>query len=168
MNTKVIIEISDLRTRIPTLAIEHYGNRKDSAVWIDLFTKEKEYMLARTAVIISEWLDTTIELDKACRDKWYSRLIEVLKWPSLVSLVSFAIKQMKYQDFLRTPYWKVVSQQVREDAGNKCQICNDGSKTLHVHHRNYSIHGMEHDNLKDLICLCEDCHAKFHNKEVHE
>lgn len=36
---------------------------------------------------------------------------------------------------------------------------------LNVHHRNYDCHGKEHKHYKaDLICLCEDCHQKFHDK----
>lgn len=77
--------------------------------------------------------------------------------------VAAYIKDMPYYDFLKTPYWKAISESVRYRAGNKCQLCN-GTKGLNVHHRTYENHGNELYNMKDLICLCSDCHNKFHDK----
>ena len=73
------------------------------------------------------------------------------------------LKYLKYQDFLRTPYWYAVATLVKKRAGNLCQVCRSG-KDLQVHHRgeNYAIRGNEHQNMHELTCLCEKCHQKAH------
>ena len=69
----------------------------------------------------------------------------------------------KYLEYLNSPEWKDLSAQKRQEAGNKCQVCNDGEVTLHVHHRTYD--NIFHEGLGDLIVLCENCHKTFHKKE---
>lgn len=74
------------------------------------------------------------------------------------------IKGMTYREFLMTPYWKAIAEDVKRKSGNKCQLCNS-TEGLNVHHRTYENHGDELHNMKDLICLCADCHSKFHGHE---
>lgn len=69
---------------------------------------------------------------------------------------------MPYKDYLNTPEWKKLRTIMLNKADNRCQICNRGDVTLHVHHRTYDRRGMEKH--ADLIVLCADCHAKFHDK----
>lgn len=97
------------------------------------------------------------------KKEWFS---EINVSGHLVNLdaVASAIKGLPYRDFLTTPYWKAVAQHVKYKAGFRCQMCNAGG-SLHVHHRFYGTHGYEHQNLKDLICLCAECHAKHHDIE---
>ena len=71
------------------------------------------------------------------------------------------IKGMKYNDFLKTPYWKAIAEKVKHRAKNRCQICN-GTENLNVHHRSYVHHGEELYHLEDLICVCKNCHKKHH------
>jgi len=78
--------------------------------------------------------------------------------------IALKIKSMKYQDFLKTPYWKAISKKKKLQAGFKCQLCNH-SENLATHHRTYEIHGDELNNMKELIVLCESCHSKFHDKD---
>lgn len=80
-----------------------------------------------------------------------------------VKLIEHANRSLSYKDFLRTPYWKGISNYKKYKADNKCQLCG-GTDRLEVHHRDYSIRGREIDNLNGLICLCHNCHEKFHNK----
>lgn len=79
-------------------------------------------------------------------------------------ILSKHIKSMPYRDFLKTPYWKAISWKCKQKADFKCQLCNGGDG-LETHHRTYESHGLEHENLQDLIVLCRPCHAKFHDKE---
>lgn len=72
-------------------------------------------------------------------------------------------KNMPYQLFLISPYWKIIRNYKKLITGNKCQLCSN-TKYLHVHHNNYKNKGLEYKNLDDLIVLCNVCHAKFHNK----
>lgn len=74
------------------------------------------------------------------------------------------IKDMPYDDFLLTPYWRYISEYVKFKAGYKCQLC--GEKTnLQTHHLSYSSHGSELENMRDLVCLCSKCHLNMHNDE---
>lgn len=68
-----------------------------------------------------------------------------------------------YDWFLASRYWKIVATKVKEMAENKCAICAKSNR-LEAHHRTYEHHLEEHNHLEDLICLCNSCHAKFHNK----
>jgi len=73
------------------------------------------------------------------------------------------IKNMPYNLFLQTPYWKAISEYKRGKAGFKCELCNSNKSSLNVHHRTYEIRGKEIFNLPKLIVLCEKCHLKFHD-----
>ena len=76
--------------------------------------------------------------------------------------VAEAINNMTYQEFLDTPYWRTIARHVRKKARYRCQLCN-GNGQLHIHHRTYENHGYELQRCEiDLICLCADCHEKFH------
>jgi len=70
---------------------------------------------------------------------------------------------MKYNDYLKTDYWKAVSGAVKAKAGFKCQVCNS-PHDLNAHHRSYDHRGNELDHLDDLICLCRRCHGIFHGR----
>lgn len=75
------------------------------------------------------------------------------------------LKKMKYKDYLQTDYWKMVSEQARIKAHNKCQLCGCSDKKLNVHHNTYEHIGEEFKHMEDLVCLCEDCHNYFHSKK---
>lgn len=77
--------------------------------------------------------------------------------------IEIHIKKMHYYEFLKTPYWKAITGKKMKESNYKCQLCN-GSGKLSTHHRTYDTHGSELQNMKDLIVLCEPCHAKFHDK----
>lgn len=70
-------------------------------------------------------------------------------------------RKERYHEYLRSPMWKKRRTAAVKRAGNACQLCNSNGK-LHVHHRTYERVGNE--KAADLIALCADCHAKFHDK----
>jgi 5-methylcytosine-specific restriction endonuclease McrA len=73
--------------------------------------------------------------------------------------------RMDYCDFLKTPYWKIITAKVKQMHNYTCQLCGKSGVQLHTHHpSNYSFRGFEINHLDDLMCLCSDCHSKFHNK----
>jgi hypothetical protein len=73
------------------------------------------------------------------------------------------IKSLSYSDFLQTPYWKAIANQVRYRACRKCQLCGS-DREINVHHKTYENHGLEINHIGDLICLCSACHNKFHKE----
>jgi hypothetical protein len=71
----------------------------------------------------------------------------------------------KYNDYLKTDYWKAVADAVKKRAGYKCQLCNS-PHDIEAHHRSYAHLGRELDFLDDLTCLCRKCHGRFHEKPI--
>lgn len=99
-------------------------------------------------------------------NKWISpkeRINQIRYFNVNWKTVSDHIKGMKYEEFLKTPYWKAIATHSKFKAGYRCQVCNS-SYNLATHHRNYAIHGFEHAHMNELIVLCDDCHSKFHRK----
>jgi len=82
-------------------------------------------------------------------------------------------RNMKYNDFLKTKYWKSVSG-IAKSRIKFCQLCSSTEK-LQTHHTTYDILGRElgkgqNDNICDetnlhkLTVLCADCHEGYHKK----
>ena len=74
---------------------------------------------------------------------------------------SRVLRSLKYEEFLKTGYWKAISMLIRKCG--KCELCGS-TENLHVHHKTYENHGYEHLHLDDLQCLCKECHIKVHNE----
>jgi len=75
------------------------------------------------------------------------------------------IKAMNYNDFLQTPYWKIIATKVKKNANYQCVYCK-ATTNLEVHHKTYKNHGCEHKFWKeDLISLCSACHTKEHEAQ---
>lgn len=73
------------------------------------------------------------------------------------------IKSMNYRDFLRTPYWIMISDARKADS-NGC-VCCGSTNRLEVHHPTYDWHGYEHRHFMELVPLCHKCHAKISTKK---
>jgi hypothetical protein len=76
-----------------------------------------------------------------------------------------AVRFFEYPLFLKSPYWQKVRELVKGRARYRCELCA-WRTDLEVHHKTYQHHGSEHYHLHDLICLCRECHAKFHDKLI--
>lgn len=72
------------------------------------------------------------------------------------------LRKMNYPDYLQTDHWQTLRKSMLEYANYRCQLCNDGAVSLHVHHRTYENRGRE--TSADLIVLCANCHQIFHDK----
>lgn len=73
----------------------------------------------------------------------------------------------KYNAYLKTDYWKRVSEAVKKRAEYRCQLCNS-QHDLCAHHRTYDHRGNELNYLNDLVCLCRRCHEIFHGRNQPE
>lgn len=73
---------------------------------------------------------------------------------------SETLRRMPYGDFLRTPYWRIITAHLRRERGG-CEHCGRGTD-LQVHHLTYQHHGWEHEHPEDLQVLCRTCHAWQH------
>lgn len=77
-----------------------------------------------------------------------------------------AVKELSYDDFLKTPFWDGVRNYKLKKADYCCELCG-GKGVLNVHHKTYENHGREFNKYvadSDLIVLCRNCHEKFHDK----
>lgn len=72
------------------------------------------------------------------------------------------LREIKYRDYLLTDHWQGIRKMMLKHAGYRCQLCNAGNRTLHVHHRTYENRGRE--TVADLIVLCDQCHSQFHER----
>lgn len=78
------------------------------------------------------------------------------------------------EDKLRSKYaWTKKSKQIREDAGNLCEVCRDKGiatyNNLEVHHIDKlrdNVDGLLDDD--NLICLCVRHHKEADNGEIDE
>lgn len=70
------------------------------------------------------------------------------------------LRTMPYEEYLRTPEWRIRRERKLEQADYRCQFCNRHKSSLDVHHRTYENRGEELDT--DLIVVCRDCHSTFH------
>lgn len=71
------------------------------------------------------------------------------------------LRSLKYDEYLKTEYWKNLSETIKREADYRCQICNS-EENLNVHHRSYEHKGFLELEKKDLICICEKCHSIYH------
>lgn len=71
------------------------------------------------------------------------------------------LRRMGYQDFLRTPYWREVSDIVKMRDRYKCTSCGS-KKKLQVHHKVYDFRGFDHIHIHTLKTVCDDCHRRIH------
>ena len=66
----------------------------------------------------------------------------------------------EYKEYLKSDHWKAIRLKALDRAGYRCQLCSS-KQHLNVHHNTYVNRG--HEDLKDLVVLCRECHKKFHN-----
>jgi hypothetical protein len=71
------------------------------------------------------------------------------------------MNKAQYQEYLKSGHWTKTRRAALERADYACQLCNSDSE-VNVHHRTYE--RVKHERPADLIVLCRDCHAKFHDK----
>jgi len=69
--------------------------------------------------------------------------------------------QQSYQDYLKSEGWHVRRELIKSRDHYRCRLCHS-AESLQVHHATYENRGAEKDN--DLITLCGECHAKFHQE----
>ena len=97
-------------------------------------------------------------IDKPYKERW-----ELINNHYLdKEIVYNTVRLLPYKEFLKTPYWKTISQRAKYKAGYQCKLCSSNKK-LETHHPNYDILGKELQNMDKLVVLCHNCHDKFHN-----
>jgi hypothetical protein len=82
------------------------------------------------------------------------------------------ILSIKYFYFLKSSYWRIISEETKRRANWKC-VCGC-RESLQVHHTEEGDkhHGEEHfllvGGIRGLVCLCNKCHGGIHNVSAKE
>ena len=71
-------------------------------------------------------------------------------------------RQREYQQYLRSPGWKLRRQVALDRAGGFCEDCAVRSN-FDVHHKTYKRKGNERP--EDLVAVCRQCHKARHEGE---
>lgn len=134
----------ELKTAIPSVRCKKSQKKQNAKKFINDFLKpESEGVTNRKSV---EGKMSTVRYLSASYNK---------------DMIIQYIKKMPYKEFLKTPYWKVIADYQKYNAGYKCVICGS-SNVLNVHHTTYKHHGDEVTHIEDLITVCRECHKAIH------
>ena len=102
------------------------------------------------------------------RQKWFKGISTTEKMQRMKadlkgqSHIHKKLRRMRYDRFLKTPYWKAISEMVRQNAGYRCKRCGS-NRNLQAHHTTYKRRGSElYSWRRDLVCLCRKCHEREH------
>ena len=111
-----------------------------------------------------------IKLNKQYDDLWFIKNLPYVTaykgFPDFNKIPKYFFKKQqtykeKYHDYLKSEEWQLLRIAKLKEVENKCQLCNSEHR-LHVHHKTYE--NIFHEELKDLVVLCQKCHSKFHDK----
>lgn len=79
-------------------------------------------------------------------------------------LVTMALREMPYAEYLQTEHWQRIRESAIRRAGRRCTICQLTCR-LEVHHLTYERRGDELPS--DVIALCWPCHRMWHETWAH-
>jgi hypothetical protein len=71
-------------------------------------------------------------------------------------------QKLTHREYISSVEWKVRAKYYKEQAGNRCRVCNSDSDILDAHHRTYERLGNELDS--DITVLCRACHTLFESR----
>lgn len=175
-SSKINVNIADTR-HDPVLKVNGYSPKVTKcylcskcalAVDTEIMIAEKEFEERRDAQRAKQDRDSDLGISEIISgEKKSSPSKRFYTMVQFASIDPGVLQAMPYDEFLQTIYWDIIRGYKLYKAHYKCELCNQNGQ-LHVHHKTYENHGNEHEHLDDLIVLCRDCHAKFHNKLDHE
>ncbi len=108
-----------------------------------------------------KFINNYLQAGNTCKNAGFWQMIDDAKGTNQARVFG-VIRRMSYADFMMTPYWRIVSYQVKLKAGWQCERCGS-KKNLEVHHTSYLKHGLELFYIDHLQCLCPECHKKIHS-----
>lgn len=110
---------------------------------------------------------TSINIDKSVKQWHFVFLLNQYK--DVNSPINKGIKlpkkvniNIEYKLYINSPEWKKFSKKIKNDRGNKCEVCGISGVILHAHHKTYERFKNELET--DILVVCVNCHNKIHNK----
>lgn len=117
----------------------------------NIISKEEAYVIYYTDSSRLTWYE--LNEDKCIQIKILKQKDESHLTPS----------QLKYREYLQSPHWQKVRNEIIKVRGEKCEICG-ATENLQVHHKTYKHLGFEENYPEDLIVVCKKCHYKIHHR----
>jgi hypothetical protein len=169
------VEIAEIYWRFETIPVAALGNQQD----VLAIARSHPYWSWRcnecgAEVFITSRTDRKDRLNKRSRDypwKWVcgpcrerataSRDAQWKAEHAARQQREHELCTMPYKLYLKTDEWQERRKAALRRAAYSCQVCNR-RRILHVHHRTYERRGAE--LARDLIALCDECHALYHGK----
>ena len=107
---------------------------------------------------LRKWIDHWIELEDVDRPLVYLA-------DHLGTVLVSVLKEMPYEEYLKTDHWRTKANAAIQAAKQRCQLCDkhQSETSLHVHHRTYKRRGCEWP--EDLTVMCEEHHLEYENRE---
>lgn len=134
--------------------VEYYTNDSDFVSTLDVKENEDN---SRIGAYIKKWCIPTNGLP----DFVFKEFFQDFSMSRAPQEIIPILRSMKYEEYLKTNYWRAVSKSVRNV--EKCALCGS-TENLQVHHLTYEHRGCEHLFPEDIQCLCKDCHLKVHHE----
>lgn len=75
----------------------------------------------------------------------------------------FLDRKADYNAYLLSSKWIKFRNKLREERGNKCEICGRGNVVLDGHHLTYE--RFKNELPEDIQIVCRPCHKKIHKKK---
>jgi hypothetical protein len=118
--------------------------------------KQAEKAHKHTSEFLAKFLDPNISWNTEIPDA--NRFQQVTNEPVDESMLSKAIRQMRLEAFVNTPYWIAVRGEALRRAGGKCTLCGTLGK-LTLRFRRPEWRGAVHteEGLREILCLCGRC-----------
>jgi hypothetical protein len=93
----------------------------------------------------------------------YEKMVSVIKDIDWTKVKPYILK-LKYFYYLKSSYWRIISEEKKRQANWKCSCgCREN---LQTHHLSNDHHGEEHLYMNELQVLCRKCHQSLHGTSV--
>lgn len=78
----------------------------------------------------------------------------------LLKATSLGYKKQRYQEYLKTDYWRRLKDKMRKLTHGRCEDCGEHESitALELHHQCYDRIGKEEES--DLRLICDECHGR--------
>lgn len=72
-------------------------------------------------------------------------------------------QKQKYKEYIKSPKWKRFKLSILKTRGEKCELCNEKTSFLDLHHIHYRT--LYNEQPEDVLLLCRECHENQHPKK---
>jgi hypothetical protein len=140
--------------------VERWHSRQACRIFADVFTGgHTARAVANTLVHLNKWAS----VDELFAEVGLADNANSLRVFLAILANVLRLKEMPYDEYLQTPYWKRRAEETKQRYDGRCAL---DAKHLadDAHHRTYVRRGWEWKD--DLVPLCRACHGHHHARSV--